>query len=184
VARIASPSSAPHLVDKKTHNLLRLPINRRLFPNPKNNHALRHPCDVILSCYMQQFRSPAFMVLCSSLERLAKSYSNAMRFWIHHEPMLPPPPLVLRYEETVSQFPRQVERIADYLGVEDRGPLARFSEHAARKGYISTPSYSQVIEPVNTRAMGRWVPYEGWFRPVFPILQPVADHWGYALEER
>ena len=66
--------------------------------------ALRHPCDVILSCYMQNFRSPAFMLLCSTLERLAKSYVNAMRFWIHHQPLLRPDALTLRYEDTVSDF--------------------------------------------------------------------------------
>jgi hypothetical protein len=34
--------------------------------------ALRHPCDVILSNYMQNFSSKPFTVLCSSLERLAQ----------------------------------------------------------------------------------------------------------------
>jgi Flp pilus assembly protein TadD len=184
VARIAPPSTAQQLVDKNPLNLLRLPIIRRLFPNAKIILALRHPCDVILSCYMQNFRSPAFMLLCSSLERLARSYSNSMQSWIHHDQLLRPDLLTLRYEDTVSDFPAQVDRIADFLEIADRSHLAGISSHAARKGYISTPSYSQVIEPVNTRAIGRWVPYEAWFRPVFPILQPVADHWGYALEER
>jgi Flp pilus assembly protein TadD len=181
-AKVVARSPGQVLVDKNPLNMLRLPMIRRLFPNAKVILALRHPCDVILSCYMQQFRSPAFMVLCSSLERLAKSYSNAMRFWIHHEPLMPPAALVLRYEETVSEFPRQVDRIADYLGIEDRAPLARFAEHAASKGYISTPSYSQVVEPVNARAVARWHAYRSYFEPVFPILQPVADHWGYRLD--
>jgi hypothetical protein len=132
---------------------------------------------------MQNFRSPAFMVLCSNLERLAKSYVNAMRFWIHHQPLLYPDVLLLRYERTVSDFPGQVKNIADWLGIADQDYLSKFAEHAARKGYISTPSYSQVIEPVNTRAMGRWHAYRRYFEPVLPILQPIADHWGYSLEE-
>ena len=55
------------LVDKNPLNMLRLPMIRRLFPNARIILALRHPCDVLLSCYMQNFRSPAFMVLCSTL---------------------------------------------------------------------------------------------------------------------
>jgi Flp pilus assembly protein TadD len=181
-AKVVQLAPGQILVDKNPLNMLRLPMIRRLFPNARIILALRHPCDVILSCYMQNFRSPAFMVLCSTLERLANSYVNSMRFWIHHQPLLFPNALILHYEETVTDFLAQVERIADYLGIEDRAPLATFSEHAARKGYISTPSYSQVIEPVNARAVARWHPYRAYFEPVFPILQPIADHWNYRLE--
>lgn len=169
------------LVDKNPLNMLRLPMIRRLFPSARIILAVRHPCDVILSCYMQNFRSPAFMILCSTLERLAKSYANAMRFWIHHQPLLPPSPLILRYEETVGDFPAQVERIARFLRIEDRSYLADFTTHAAAKGYISTPSYSQVVESVNRRAVERWLPYRSYFEPAFPILRPVAEHWGYSL---
>ena len=181
VAKVISLQPGQQLVDKNPLNMLRLPMIVRLFPNARIILALRHPCDVLLSCYMQNFRSPAFMVLCSSLERLAKSYVNAMRFWIHHQALLSPDTLVLRYEDTVGDFPAQVDRIGAFLGIQDRDFLAQFSQHAARKGYISTPSYSQVVEPVNTRAVGRWHPYAEWLAPALPILQPVADHWGYDL---
>jgi tetratricopeptide (TPR) repeat protein len=181
VAKVIALAPGQQLVDKNPLNMLRLPMILRLFPNAKIILALRHPCDVLLSCYMQNFRSPAFMVLCSSLERLAKSYVNAMRFWIHHQALLTPDTLILRYEDTVGDFPAQVDRISEFLGIGDRDFLAQFSAHAARKGYISTPSYSQVVEPVNNRAVGRWRPYAEWLRPALPILQPVADHWGYDL---
>jgi Flp pilus assembly protein TadD len=180
--KVADIPDGAILVDKNPLNLMRVPMIKRLFPDARIILALRHPCDVILSCYMQNFRSPAFMVLCSTLERLAKSYVNAMRFWIHHQPLLCPDALLLRYEETVSDFQAQTAVIADYLGIADRAPLADFAAHAARKKYISTPSYSQVTEPVNSRAVARWEPYRGYFEPVFPILEPIAAHWGYALE--
>ena len=180
--RVLTLAPGQTLVDKNPLNLLRLPMIVRLFPGARIILALRHPCDVVLSCYMQNFRSPAFMTLCSSLERLSKSYVNSMRNWIHHQALLQPNVLRLHYEDTVADFPRQVERIAAFLGIEEHAHLARFSEHAAAKGYISTPSYSQVIEPVNARAKGRWQMYRRYFEPVLPILQPVADHWGYGFD--
>lgn len=181
-ARYADLSQGTVLVDKNPLNMLRLPMIRRLFPDAKVILALRHPCDVILSCYMQQFRSPAFMLLCSSLPRLASSYVNAMRSWIHHQQLLSPHLLVLRYEETVTDFDAQVDRIAAFLGIDDRQPLTGFSEHAGRKGFISTPSYSQVVEPVHRRAVSRWHAYRAYFEPVLPILEPVANHWNYSLD--
>lgn len=182
VSKVIAIAPGQRLVDKNPLNMLRLPMIKRLFPHAQIILALRHPCDVVLSCYMQNFRSPAFMVLCSTLERLAKSYVNAMRFWIHHAPLLFPDALVLRYEDTVSHFPEQANRIARYLGIVGSEHLERFADHAARKAYISTPSYSQVVEPVNTRAMGRWTAYRAYFESVFPILDPVARHWGYDFE--
>jgi len=182
IAKVIALAPGQQLVDKNPLNMLRLPMIVRLFPNAKIILALRHPCDVLLSCYMQNFRSPAFMVLCSSLERLAKSYVNAMRFWIHHQALLQPDLLVLKYEETVADFPAQVQRIGGFLGIAQPEFLAGFSEHAARKGYISTPSYSQVVEPVNRRAVDRWHAYAPWLAGALPILQPVAAHWNYDLE--
>ncbi len=181
-AKVAARTEGQILVDKNPLNMLRVPMIRRLFPAARIIVALRHPCDVILSCYMQNFRAPAFMLLCSTLERLAKSYVNAMRFWIHHQPLLCPDALLLRYEDTVGDFAGQVDRIADYLDIGERHHLADFAAHAARKGYISTPSYAQVIEPVNSRAVARWEPYRSYFEPLFPLLRPVAEHWRYDLD--
>ena len=45
------------LVDKNPLNWARVPLIRALFPQAKIILALRHPCDVILSCYMQNLRS-------------------------------------------------------------------------------------------------------------------------------
>jgi tetratricopeptide (TPR) repeat protein len=182
VGKIVDVPDGASLVDKNPLNLLRLPMIKRIFPSAKIILALRHPCDVMLSCYMQNFRSPAFMTLCSSLERLARSYANSMECWIHHERLLKPDVLALRYEDTVSGFERQTRRIAAFLGIEDAGSLEGFSANAARKPYISTPSYAQVLEPVNAKAVSRWHPYYHYFEPVLPILRPVADHWGYSLD--
>jgi Flp pilus assembly protein TadD len=181
VDRVVKLSPDQVLVDKNPLNILRLPMIRRLFPAARIILALRHPCDVLLSCYMQDFRSPVFRVLCSSLERLAGSYANTMAFWTHHQALLQANVLTLRYEDTVSDFQAQVERIGRFLGVEDWSHLAGFSEHARRKAYIGTPSYSQVVEPVNARSVARWRHYLPWFAPVLPLLQPAAAQWGYSL---
>ena len=38
-------------------NMTVLPLIRRLFPRARIVLTIRHPCDVLLSCYFQQFRS-------------------------------------------------------------------------------------------------------------------------------
>jgi len=168
------------LVDKNPLNMLCLPMIMRLFPHARIILCLRHPCDVLLSCSMQPFRSPAFMVLCSSLQRLAQGYVRAFEQWHRDVEVLAPHVLEWRYESVVSQFDDQVARLGQFLETADTSPMARFAEHARRKRFISTPSYAQVTEGVHRKAVDRWQNYREQFEPVLPELQPWIDRLGYS----
>ena len=170
------------LVDKNPLNMMWVPLITRLFPEAKFILALRHPCDVILSCYMQNFRSSILGAACSSLERLAGAYVQAMECWLEDERIFRPQVLVSRYEELVTDFPEQTRRIANFLELEDAIPMLQFDQRARDKGYIATPSYSQVIEPVNRKGLNRWIRYRHEFEPVLPILEPMLRHWGYSAD--
>ena len=55
-----------------------------------------------------------------------------------------------------------------------------FTERAAKKGAISTPSYSDVTKPVNRRAVGRWQRYRKYFEgEVLDTLLPFIAEFGY-----
>lgn len=168
------------LVDKNPLNLLALPAIRRLFPNARVLLAIRHPCDVILSCYMQHFRAPDFTLLCRDLPALATGYHRAFDFWFRSAAMLQPAAHEVRYESLVADFEQQVRAIAGFVGLAWTDAMLEPGLHARRKGFISTPSYSQVVQPVHTRAIGRWKHYEQQFAGILPLLQPYLDRWGYA----
>jgi hypothetical protein len=170
------------LVDKNPLNMQWLPVIHRLFPEAKIILAVRHPCDVILSCYMQHFRSNTLAAACSSLERAARAYVETMQEWLIDVEVFKPDLLVSRYEDLVDDFPRQAERIARFLELDDVAPMLQFDRHARNKSYIGTPSYSQVIEPINRKAVERWLRYREAFEPILPILQPMLEHWGYSVE--
>ncbi|MDR2012591.1 MAG: sulfotransferase [Rhodanobacter sp.] len=169
------------LVDKNPLNMLWLPLIARLFPEAKFILALRHPCDVVLSNYMQNYRASVLASACSTLERTAQAYVAAMQCWLYHLDVLKPRLLVSRYEELVENPARQAGRIAAFLEVDDPEPMLRFDRHARDKGFIATPSYTQVIQPVNRKGLDRWQRYRHEFAPVLPILEPMLRHWGYTL---
>ena len=52
-------------------------------------------------------------------------------------------------------------------------------KHAREKGFISTPSYARVTEPVSSRSVGRWTHYERHFDEALAILAPWMKRWGY-----
>ncbi|WP_266183315.1 tetratricopeptide repeat-containing sulfotransferase family protein [Dyella humicola] len=170
------------LVDKNPLNMQWLPMIYRLFPEAKFILALRHPCDVILSCYMQSFRSRGLAAACSTLDRLAHAYVETMTRWLEQVSVLQPTLLVSRYENLVADFPQQTARIAQFLGLDDASAMLRFDHHARNKAFIGTPSYSQVIEPVNRKGLGRWHNYRREFEPLLPILEPMLLHWEYSTD--
>ncbi|MFT3789895.1 MAG: sulfotransferase [Rudaea sp.] len=179
IAEVIDLREGQRLVDKNPLNMLRLPMIVRLFPHAPIIFVLRHPCDVILSCYMQQFRSPGFSGVCSTLESLSLGYAAAMNFWIHHTNLLGKNLLEWRYEDVVRNFDANVVRLAKFLNLEDSEPLRHFNRHATEKGYISTPSYSQVVKPLYGDSIERWKNYRNSFEKILPILEPALKYFGY-----
>jgi hypothetical protein len=55
------------------------------------------------------------------------------------------------------------------------------SAHAKEKGYIGTPSYYQVIQPVNSKAVDRWRSYEDQLLPLTVHLSHLMARWGYSV---
>jgi len=167
------------LVDKNPLNMLWLPMLHRMFPHAKIVLALRHPCDVIWSCYLQNFRAAPLAAACRSLVNLANAYVAAMRYWLYHVEVFQPDVLVSRYEDLVVDTPAQMQKIAEFLGLTDADTMLSFTTRAREKGFIKTPSYTQVIEPVNARSVGHWLQYRPYFDEVLPIVQPMLKHWSY-----
>ena len=88
---------------------------------------------------------------------------------------------VVRYEDLVGDLTTQGMALFAFLGLPWSADLAQFTERARRKGAISTPSYAQVVQPVNQRAVGRWQRYRPWFAgEALDTLLPWIERLGYA----
>lgn len=171
------------LVDKNPLNMLSLPLIMRLFPRAKIILTVRDPRDVILSCYMQHFHSSVLAVAAASLENLARTYVVAMQHWLHHVEVLQPDVHVVRYESLVGDIDAGSRAMADFLALDDAEPMAAFDQHARNKDYIATPSYTQVIQPVSGKAVGRWQRYREHFDTALTVLEPMLEHWGYCCTD-
>lgn len=167
------------LVDKHPLNFLALPLIRRIFPQSPLIFCVRHPCDSILSSYMQNFRDPRLAAECTSIARLADLYQRLTERWINDSKLFPSKILVCRHEQLVTDAEQQLRRIGEFLGIDDTSAMLNFSEHARARGFIGTPSYAQVVQGLNSDALGRWERYRAWLEPSLPALAPIIDHWGY-----
>jgi Sulfotransferase family len=154
---------------------------RRLFPNSRIILLVRHPCDVLLSCFMQNFRAPELALLCRDLPTLAAAYAQTFGFWYSQWPMLRPYSYELRYERVTAEFVPQVQSLAEFLQLPWNEAMLAPGERARAKGFVSTPSYAQILDPVNSRSVGRWQHYRRQFEPVLPLLAPWIERWGYSI---
>jgi len=182
VAKKVKLAPGERLVDKNPLNILRLPAIQRVFPNARILLAVRHPCDVILSCYMQQFRAPDFALLCRSIESLGVGFRRTFDYWYGQSALLAPAVHELKYEDFVRDFEAGTRAVTDFLELPWAETMLRPAERAQAKGYISTPSYAQVTQPVNQKSVDRWRRYEKFFGAALPPLEPYLTRWGYAVK--
>ena len=178
-ANSVEQTSGVRLVDKHPLNFLALPLIRFVFPDAPLIFCQRHPCDSLLSSYMQNFRDPRLAAACSSLQNIADLYARLTERWISDSKHFPSNILYCRYEDLITDPDTQLRKIGDFLGLDDISAMHDFSKHAEARGFIGTPSYSQVVEGLNTDAEGRWKGYRKYLEPVLPSLKPVLEHWGY-----
>lgn len=170
------------LIDKLPLNITRVPYILRVFPDARFILALRHPCDCVLSCYMHLFGPNDAMANFYTLGDTAALYAKVMGLWRQWAELLPLRQHRVYYEHLVQDLPGEIKPLLDFLGLEWREEMARPHEHAARRGFINTPSHSQVIQPIYRRASGRWRRYLPYLREVMGTLQPYIEYFGYAGE--
>lgn len=168
------------LVDKMPMRFIHSGLINRLFPDAKVLFALRHPCDVVLSNFMQQFPSTSdFLVNFDSLNGGAVIYDATFRLWQKLEPMLDLPVHYLRYEDLVADPDGIVGAICDFLGVEMTAEMLDTSARLGTRDRVITPSYQQVSEPLYNRAAERWRRYQGYLAPELHLLQSHINRYGY-----
>lgn len=166
------------LLDKTTMNTIDLGLIHTLFPDAKLVFLLRDPRDVILSCFMQTMIPNPSTVHLLDWRETAQFYALVMDWWLTLKPKLTMPFIEFRYEDAISDFEMAFKRVFDLLGLEWDAGVRDFHKKAAGK-YISSPSYSQVAQPLYSSSVGRWQRFASEYQPVAEILQPFIDAFGY-----
>lgn len=175
----APPPAGSLVIDKNPLSMVRIPLIHRLFPEAKIILAMRHPCDVVLSCYMQNFKPTEAMASFLDLANASRTYDRIFRYWEKCRAVFPLNVHMLRYEAMIADAGAATRPLFDFLGLDWEEGVLDHQQTAAKRGYIRTPSYAQVMEPIYSSASGRWKRYEAQMREILPILDPWMEHFGY-----
>jgi len=172
--------SSKLLVDKLPLHVTTAGLIHRVFPKARFVFAVRHPCDVVLSCFMQDFRANEAMANFHSIADTVRLYTKTMDLWMAYREQLALDVHMVRYEDVVDDFDTQVRGLCDFLGIAWDESLRQFSTKALDRGRINTPSYEQVSKPIYREALNRWERYRKYLEPHLPALQPYIERFGYA----
>ncbi|MCB1580037.1 MAG: sulfotransferase, partial [Alphaproteobacteria bacterium] len=168
------------LVDKYPMLANMTGLVHRLFPNAKFLFICRHPCDVVLSCYMQLFVPNPATVHCYHLEDAVKLYVEFMELWTQYERVLDLSVHYVCYENITENFEAEIRPVLEFIGVPWDDAVTRYNEKVLEANVIS-PSYEQVSETIYKRAAYRWEKYKEHLEPYMEQLEPYIEKFGYKI---
>lgn len=173
------PRDRDLIIDKLPFHIADTVLIHRLFPDARFIFALRHPCDAVLSCYMQNFQVNVAMAAFLDLKQAAQLYDCTMRYWTQCSALLPLKQHTLRYEALVVDPESEMRALLAFLDAPWDDAVLEHQRTAAARARIRTPSYWQVTQRLYTDASGRWERYREQMGPVLPTLLPWAERFGY-----
>lgn len=167
------------LLDKNPFNILNAGTIYRVMPDARFVLAVRHPCDVCLSCFMQNFTRAASTVHFFDLVDAARLYARIMDLWQHYIDLLPIRHHSIRYEDLIENPQNELRELLAFMDAPWSDTVLDHVDHALARGKIKTPSYHQVTQPIYQDAKYRWLKYRKQLEPALKILQPYVEYFGY-----
>lgn len=180
-ARVGVDGTRKVLIDKNPFHMMQVPLIHRLFPDARFILAVRHPADVLLSCYFTSFRPTPTLANFFRLDTAAEFYDLAFSMWERARELMAIEVHTIVYENLVDDPAGQLRPLTEALGLEWRDQMLDHSATAASRELIATASYAQVTEPIYSRSVGRWEKYRKHLAPVLPVLRPWAEKFGYSI---
>ncbi|MBS0213835.1 MAG: sulfotransferase [Proteobacteria bacterium] len=178
VAACCRRDRARLLIDKMPLQMNRAALIQRVFPRARWVFLTRHPADVVLSCFQQNFTPNMAMTNFYSLDDTVRLYLRTMELWDAFRSQLHLSVHALSYERLIADPVAETRDVCDFLGLPWQAEQLLFAERARTGIRIATPSYEQVSQPLNPRAIGRWERYRAWLEPYLPQLQPWIERYG------
>ncbi|MBF0383629.1 MAG: sulfotransferase [Magnetococcales bacterium] len=161
------------IVDKLPFNLLYLGVIALIYPNAHIIHCQRHPLDVCLSNYFQNFNGgPKFVQDLEEIAHYYRAYHDLMLYW---QEVLPLSIHTVKYEELVANPQHHSRELINKVGLpwDDRC----LSPHKTKRA-VQTASTWQVRQPIYGSSSYRWRNYEQYLGPIKEILADLLPNLG------
>ena len=153
-------NSSKIIIDKLPLNIIEIGFIRRIFPKSKFILMMRHPYDSILSCFITDFKINDAMIHFLNLNDTANLFNQVFILWKQYVDNLNLKFHLIKYEDLIYNFDDSIKSLLYFLDIKWEDNLKFFNRTATLRDKINTPSYSQVIKPLNANSVARWKNYK------------------------
>lgn len=168
------------VLDKMPIRTIHAAFMHRLFPKARFIFVERHPCDVVLSNFMQHYAINEAMIHFTQLPSTVDMYDNVMRIWQQCLAVCPDIAVqYVRYESLISDTEDNLRSICAFLGLPWQSGLEQHQQSLESRKQIKTNSYHQVAEPIYQRSKYRWLNYQTELQPFMATLDVHIKRMGY-----
>jgi hypothetical protein len=172
------PGATVH-IDKLPVRSIFAPFMQRLIPDQRYIFSIRHPYDVVLSCFQQRFSPNPAMSSFLTVRGAIELYDETMRAWFSVHSLDSPQVKYVRYHDLVTDFRNTVEPVLDFIGLDWDEAIESFAEKAEQRA-ARTPSYQKVRQGLSIGVQTYWKNYDFVFkRPEAEPLTKWAKFFGY-----
>jgi len=178
-SQIQNKNNTKLYIDKLPLNIIHVGEIVRIFPNAKFIVSLRHPCDCVLSCFMQDFELNDAMANFLNLDDAAHLYDAVMKLWTQYTSIFSINYHEVKYENLIENFEPTVRSILNFLELSWDDAVLNYLITAKKRDRITTPSYYQVTKPIYSYAIGRWQRYKKQTSNIYPILEGWIKKFNY-----
>jgi len=166
------------IIDKLPLNLIEIGFIKRIFPQSKFILMMRHPCDVVLSCFISDFKINEGMANFYNLKDTTILYNEVFSLWDQYLAVYDFAYHIVKYEEVVLNFDNTIKKTVNFLNLEWEEDVKNFNVTALARKKINTPSYNQVVQPLYEKSINRWKKYDE-MKKIYPLLEYWIKKYNY-----
>ena len=148
------------VIDKYPLSLIEVGFIKCIFPKAKFILSIRHPCDVVISCYSSAFKINDAMINFLDWNDTINFYKETFTLFEFYTNQFKIDYHIIKYENIVQNFKFEITKLLSYLKLNYEKNLENFFITAQNRSKISTPSYTQVINPLYHSSINRWKNYK------------------------
>jgi tetratricopeptide (TPR) repeat protein len=180
IERRAKKTSASIFVDKMPMNSAAIKTLENLLPGKKYIFSIRHPYDVVLSCFKQHFVRNAAMESFRKFPDACRLFDFAMTQWFDVFKLNETDRVIfVRYEDLVDDFQETTTRVLRFMGAEWNSSVLDFAARSDQRA-ARTPSYQKVRAGLSMGVQTSWRNYEFLFdSKEAATLRKWVEYFGY-----
>jgi len=175
------PKNGCLYIDKFPLNTPHIDLINTIFPEAKIIFMKRHPLDVCLSSYIQNFKLDTITMNFLTLEDTANLYIKTLELYDEYKRIFNLNIHEIKYEDLVTSPREYLENLLSFLKVDWHENILNHQLHIKDRGRISTVSYKSVTEAINTKARYKWTKHREFLSPIIPILENKIKELSYEV---